>query len=31
LYIEMLTYQQGILPQKINKYTVGLETLRETN
>lgn len=31
LYIEMMKYQQGILPQKINKYTVGLETLKETN
>lgn len=31
LYIEMMKYQQGILPQKISKYTVGLETLRETN
>ena len=27
----MMKYQQGILPQKISKYTVGLETLRETN
>lgn len=27
----MMKYQQGILPQKINKYTVGLETLKETN
>jgi dynein heavy chain len=31
LYIEMMKYQQGILPQKISKYTVGLETLKETN
>ena len=27
----MMKYQQGILPKKISKYTVGLETLRETN
>ncbi len=31
LYIEMMKYQQGVLPTKIQKYTVGLETLRETN
>ena len=31
LYIEMMKYQQSVLPNKINKYTVGLETLRETN
>lgn len=31
LYIEMMKYQQGVLPLKINKYTVGLETLKETN
>lgn len=27
----MMKYQQSILPQKISKYTVGLETLKETN
>jgi len=31
LYIEMMKYQQSVLPIKINKYTVGLETLKETN
>lgn len=31
LYIEMMKYQQGVLPAKIKKYTVGLETLKETN
>lgn len=31
LYIEMMKYQQGVLPAKIQKYTVGLETLKETN
>lgn len=31
LYKEMMKYQQGILPLKIKKYTVGLETLKETN
>ena len=31
LYIEMMKYQQGVLPTKISKYTVGLETLKETN
>ena len=31
LYIEMMKYQQGVLPAKISKYTVGLETLKETN
>ena len=31
LYVEMMKYQQGILPKKISKYTVGLETLKETN
>ncbi len=24
LYIEMMKYQQGVLPTKIQKYTVGL-------
>ena len=28
LYIEMMKYQQGVLPTKISKYTVGLETLK---
>lgn len=27
----MLKIQQNILPMKINKYTVGLGTLNETN
>lgn len=27
----MMKYQQGVLPAKIKKYTVGLETLKETN
>lgn len=27
----MMKYQQGVLPAKIQKYTVGLETLKETN
>ena len=31
LYMEMMKYQQGVLPTKISKYTVGLETLKETN
>lgn len=31
LYIEKMTQQQNILPAKIKKYTVGLETLKETN
>jgi len=26
-----MKYQQGVLPTKINKYTVGLQTLKETN
>ena len=31
LYVEMMKYQQGILPKKISKYTVSLKTLKETN
>lgn len=31
LYISMLKTQQNILPLKIRKYTVGLQTLKETN
>ena len=31
LYMDMMKYQQGVLPTKISKYTVGLETLKETN
>jgi dynein heavy chain len=31
LYIDMMKYQQGVLPIKIKKYTVGLQTLKETN
>mmetsp|Transcript_28705 Transcript_28705/g.25772 ORF Transcript_28705/g.25772 Transcript_28705/m.25772 type:complete len:147 (+) Transcript_28705:3209-3649(+) len=31
LYIEMLRIQQNILPMKIKKYSVGLQTLEETN
>jgi len=31
LYIEQLKVQQNILPLKIRKYTVGLQTLSETN
>ncbi len=31
LYIEMMKYQQSVLPARISKYTVGLETLKETN
>lgn len=31
LYIEMMKVQQGLLPARISKYTVGLETLKETN
>jgi dynein heavy chain len=31
LYIEMMKYQQGVLPTKISKYSVGLGTLKETN
>lgn len=31
LYIDMMKYQQSVLPTKINKYTVGLQTLKETN
>lgn len=31
LYIEMMKYQQGVLPTRISKYTVGLQTLKETN
>ena len=31
LYIDMLRVQQNILPLKIRKYTVGLQTLNETN
>lgn len=31
LYIEMMKYQQGVLPARISKYTVGLQTLKETN
>ena len=27
----MMKYQQGVLPARISKYTVGLETLKETN
>ena len=26
-----MKYKQGILPAKISKYSVGLETLKETN
>jgi len=31
LYIEMLKVQQNVLPMKIRKYTIGLQTLNETN
>lgn len=31
LYIDKMKEQQNILPIKINKYTVGLQTLAETN
>lgn len=31
LYIDMLKMQQNILPLKIRKYKVGLQTLKETN
>lgn len=31
LYIDMMKEQQNILPLKIKKYTVGLQTLKETN
>jgi len=31
LYIDMLRAQQNLLPLKIRKYTVGLQTLKETN
>ena len=31
LYISMLKVQQNIIPMKIRKYTVGLQTLKETN
>ena len=31
LYIGMLKVQQNIIPMKIRKYTVGLQTLKETN
>ena len=31
LYMDMMKYQQGVLPTRISKYTVGLETLKETN
>jgi len=31
LYISMLKTQQNIIPMKIRKYTVGLQTLKETN
>lgn len=31
LYIEMMKQQQNVLPNKIKKYTVGLQTLKETN
>ena len=31
LYIDMMKVQQNILPLKIRKYTVGLQTLKETN
>ena len=31
LYIDMMKVQQNILPIKIKKYTVGLQTLKETN
>ena len=31
LYLDMMKIQQSILPTKIEKYTTGLKTLRETN
>ena len=31
LYMDMMKYQQSVLPTRISKYTVGLETLKETN
>lgn len=31
LYLEMLTYQQKKVPEKINKYVTGLKRLKETN
>jgi dynein heavy chain len=31
LYIDMMKYQRSVLPVKIKKYTVGLQTLKETN
>ena len=31
LYIDMMKQQQNVLPMKIRKYTVGLQTLKETN
>ncbi|CAK85038.1 unnamed protein product (macronuclear) [Paramecium tetraurelia] len=31
LYIDMMKVQSNILPQKIKKYTVGLQTLKDTN
>lgn len=31
VYIEMMKVQQSILPIKIKKYTVGLQTLKDTN
>jgi len=31
VYIDMMKQQQNILPMKINKYTTGLQTLKETN
>ena len=31
LYIDLMKYKQSILPTQISKYSVGLETLKETN
>jgi len=31
LYFDMMRLQKNIIPLKINKYTVGLETLETTN
>jgi dynein heavy chain len=31
LYLDMLKEQQSILPQKINRYKIGLKRLKETN
>jgi len=31
LYIDMMKLQQSQLPNKIKKYTVGLQTLKDTN